>query len=625
MCGICGIIHSNDQTVEPSQLRRMAQTLEHRGPDHQGEWSQGRAGLAHRRLSIIDLSASGNQPMLSDDASVALVFNGEIYNFQALRKTLEAEGAVFRSNTDSEVIIKLYQKKGIDCVHDLRGMFSFAIWDDKRQQLFAARDRIGKKPFKYYFDGQRFAFASELKALLTLPYVSREVDPLAVHYHLNFGYVPPPHTGFKSIHKLPAAHYLVWKNGDIQIERYWRLSYQEKEERSEAEWADAIIEKLDEAVRLRLVSDVPLGIFLSGGLDSSAIAALAAKNSEQRIKTFSIGFSVQKYNELPQARLVAEQVNAEHHEFVVEPDNLIETFQYLVGQYEEPYSDSSALPSYYLARMAKDYVTVALNGDGGDENFAGYERYSLFEHYLNKRTTLSRLGAGLFAPLVPEGLFPHALRRKIQAGKALFRDDLLPFYIKLIGFFDSDRFLPIYGDQFRDQIGSVDPLDWMRPFFHSPHAGNVPLEQAMYTDFHSYLPEDLMTKVDIATMTHSMEGRSPLLDHEFMELTARIPASLKLKNGSKKYIFKKAIENLIPKELLHLPKMGFGIPIHEWFLGELKDWAKDYLLGDRFIQRGYIKREAMERLWRDHEARQNQGYYIWLLLTLEEWHRQYID
>ncbi|MDP8244255.1 MAG: asparagine synthase (glutamine-hydrolyzing) [Candidatus Hinthialibacter antarcticus] len=623
MCGICGILHTNHQPVDESQLHRMAESLAHRGPNHQGVWRDGYVGLAHRRLSIIDLSDSGNQPMSNESGDICLIFNGEIYNFQSIRAELEQRGHRFHSNTDTEVILRLYEEKGVDCLQDLRGMFAFAIWDRPRQRLFIARDRVGKKPLKYYYDGQRFAFASELKALLTLPFVSREVDPLSIHHYLNYGYCPTPYTGFRGIQKLPAAHYLLLENGSLSTHRYWQLSYAEKEERSEEEWSRAIVEKLDECVRLRLISDVPLGVFLSGGLDSSAIAALAARNSSKPINTFSIGFSVEEYNELPQARKSAEMYNTNHHEFIVEPDNLLDTFQFLVRQYEEPYSDSSALPTYFLSKMTKQHVTVALNGDGGDENFAGYERYSVLDQFLARRKQLGMLKP--FIKCLPEFLFPANIKRKIQAGKSLFDPNVLPFYLTFMTCFDSKRFLGYYGDEFRRQVGLVDPVQAMQPFFDCPQSGRDIIEKALYCDFNTYLPENLMVKIDIATMSQSMEGRSPLLDHEFLELTAKIPAELKLHNGIKKYIFKKAIRDLIPNEIIDLPKRGFGIPIHEWFLGELSGWAKDYLLGERFLKRGYFKREAVESLWNEHQRHKNKGFYLWNLLTLEEWHRQYID
>lgn len=601
----------------------MAESLAHRGPNHQGVWTQQQIGLAHRRLSIIDLSDSGNQPMSNDSGDVCLVFNGEIYNFQTIRDELTQKGIRFHSNTDTEVLLRLYEEKGIDCLHDLRGMFAFAIWDGPRKRLFLARDRIGKKPLKYFYDGRIFAFASELKALLTLPQVSREVDLLSIHYFLNYGYCPAPYTGFRNIQKLPAAHYLILENGNLSIHRYWQMSYADKEDRSEQEWSKSIIEKLDECVRLRLISDVPLGVFLSGGLDSSAIAALAARNSAKPIKTFSIGFSIQEYNELPQARLTAERYKTEHHEFTVNPENLLETFQYLVRQYEEPYCDSSALPTYYLAKMTREHVTVALNGDGGDENFAGYERYSVLDQFLKRRNQYGYLKS--LIPFIPDTIFPANLKRKIQAGKQLFQDNLLPFYLTFMTCFDSKRFLHTYGDEFQNSVGRIDPVQAMQPFFDCVESGTDIIEKAMYCDFNSYLPENLMAKVDIATMSQSIEGRSPLLDHEFLELTAKIPATLKLRNGVKKYLFKQSIRGLIPNELIDLPKRGFGVPIHEWFLGELSDWVKDYLLGERFLNRGYLKREAVEALWKEHQQYKNKGFYLWNLLTLEEWHRQYID
>jgi len=626
MCGIAGILHLDYQTpVDASQLALMNQAQRHRGPDQEGVWCSGPVGLGHRRLSIIDLSEAARQPLINEDGTLALAFNGEIYNYQSLREDLLQHGHRFRSQSDAEVILHLYEERGIECLHALRGMFAFALWDQSRQRLFLARDRVGKKPLKYYTDGRRLVFASELKAILRLPGIPREEDSLAIHHYLTFGYCPAPLTGLQNIHKLPAGYYLLAEKGEITRRRYWQLTYAVKEQRGEEEWCEAILERLADAVRIRMVSDVPLGCFLSGGLDSSTIVALMARQQSEPVRTFSIGFTNARRDERPYAREVAQRFSTRHQEFLVEPEGMA-VFPELVRLYEEPYADSSALPSYYLAKMAREHVTVALNGDGGDENFAGYDRYTRYGKNRQLVQFLAPLGIRRALDLAARTrIFPAKARNRAAVGRGLFDPDPLGHYLAYVTFFNTYARRELYTDEFWHRVSGTDPAEVYRVFTESHDAGGEDVERWMYGDFSCYLPNDLLPKVDIASMAHSLECRAPLLDHEFLEFTARIPLELKIRQGEKKYIFRKAIQKILPEAILHRPKSGFGIPIHEWFSGPMSETARRYLLDPRALARGNFRREYLERLLEWHEHGHSQGYLLWLLICLEEWRRQYID
>lgn len=626
MCGICGVLYFDlDRQVEQSTIEAMNQRITHRGPDREGIWTQGRVGLGHRRLSIIDLSPCGAQPMFNEDKTIAVVFNGEVYNFPDLRKELLAKGHRFESQTDTETIIHLYEEEGPSCVKRLRGMFAFALWDSRNQRLLLARDRLGKKPLKYSIDRERIVFASELKAILALDGVPREEDPAAIHQYLTYGYCPDPLTGFKQIRKLPPAHWMIVEDGRCEIKRYWQLSYERKEQKSESEWREEIVERLREAVRIRLVSDVPLGVFLSGGIDSSAVTALMSQTSNARVKTFSIGFSYENYNELPYARLVAQKYDTEHHEFTVEP-NAVEILPKLLHYYEEPYADHSAVPSYYLAQMARRHVTVALNGDGGDENFAGYSRYLHYQRSAALSKTLALLGGRPVAQALSRlSWLPQSLRNKCVAGRRMFYADPLRRYLHYIFHLDPGVYRDVYTSDVWAALRGVDALASYEPYFNSPVAGHCEAERAQYADLHTYLPGDLLPKMDIASMANSLESRAPLLDHEFMEFTATIPFNLKVDGATTKAIFKKAVAPLLPSELLQLPKRGFGVPLDRWFSGELGILAHDYLLGERCLARGWYKKSFLENLFTLHAQGVRQGLILWSLICLEEWRRQYID
>lgn len=600
MCGIAGKFNFDQKPVLEGELKAMADAITHRGPDQAGFWINKNVGFGFRRLAIIDLSPAGNQPMSDAEGTIWIVFNGEIYNFQSLRKELEKDGVQFRSKSDTEVIIYAYKKYGVKCLEKLRGMFAFAIWDENKKELFAARDRLGKKPFKYYSDKNTFIFASELKAILRCPEVKKEPDQEAIANYLSFQYVPHPATGFVGIKKLPPAHYLIVKeSGELKIERYWNLDYREKWYLSEKEWTKKIIEKLAEAVKLRMISDVPLGAFLSGGTDSSAIVALMSQFSSAPVKTFSIGFKEEGRNELPYARLTAEKFKTDHHEFVVTAD-VVNLLPKLIHNYEEPYADSSAIPSWHVAEQTRQHVTVALNGDGGDENFAGYLRYNLYQLAHRYPNTAKLLG-----PLLTKIKIKSPWRRRKAAR---FLKNLK--YYPLVTCFNkhAEQADKILEEKFR-QAPADDQLD-----------------KLLWVDINSYLPDDLLVKMDMATMAHSLEARSPLLDHEFMELTAKIPSSLKLKGGVNKYIFKQALKEILPAEILNRPKMGFVVPLDHWLRNELLSYLKATLLNAKALARSPVGKDEASRLVNEHAASQNDySNELWTLLTLELWFCQYID
>lgn len=631
MCGIAGRIHLNTTPVRESDLAAMAASLKHRGPDDQGVYIHGNIGLAHTRLSIIDLSSLGHQPMRNKIGTLHIVFNGEIYNYRELREKLAKEGFVFNSHTDTEVILALYEKYGERCLLFLRGMFAFAIWDESRQRLFIARDRIGKKPLKYYFDPSRniFIFASEIKAILKNPDVPKEVDYEAIDHYLSLQYVPSPFTAFRGIKKLPPAHYLILENGGVNIVRYWEINHKEKLDMSEDAWKRKILDKLRESVRLRMVADVPVGAFLSGGIDSSAIVALMSEQSIQPVHTFSIGFKEQGYDETRFAKIIAHKFKTDHHEFIVEP-HATEILSKLIYHYDEPFGDSSAIPTWYLSELTRKYVTVALSGDGGDENFAGYERYLAY-----KADMLGEKIPFLWRnPLVHSGAYAldriFATRFTGRFRRFVGTQLKNPYanYIARMFFFTSAQKNLLYSDDFKKRI-KANSIPYsevlLEQLFLSSPSGDW-LDRALHTDISSYLPEDLMVKVDIASMAHSLESRSPFLDHEFMELAATVPSSLKIHGFTKKYILKEALRELLPDEILDRPKMGFGVPLDIWFRGELKDFAHDRLLSKRSLERGLFRREAVDELFQDHlSGKVNNAYKLWALVVLEEWFRVWID
>lgn len=569
MCGIAGILSAAEM---PSQERVLAMTaaLSHRGPDADGFWSDQVCALGHRRLAIIDLSEAGRQPLCNEDGTVWISFNGEIYNFQSLRRDLEGLGHRFRSCTDTETIVHAYEQWGTACVQRLRGMFAFAVWDQRCRRLFLARDRVGKKPLFYTQVGDTFLFASELQSLLRDTAVSREVSHPAIDMYLSLGYIPAPWTGFKGIFKLPPAHSLTLDLSStlsaVQIERYWALDYSSKLSLSIEEASEALREKLLEAVRLRMISDVPLGAFLSGGIDSSIVVGLMATLSDTPVRTFSIGFEEAAYNELEHAQRIAAQWGTDHQQYIVKPDALA-ILPRLVRHYGEPYADSSAIPTFYVSQMTREHVTVALNGDGGDESFAGYERYlgNRLAARLQKAPGAAR-AANALSGVLPNSLNP---KHRLRTVKRFLTAASLPMskrYANWVGYLDDEAKLGLYLPEMRElSRGSPVPHFLEALFADLDHLD--PVEIAMAVDIQSYLPYDLLVKVDITSMANSLEARSPFLDHHVMQFAAQLPVHFKLRGTTSKYLLKREFADLLPRENVKRRKMGFGVPVGEWMRG----------------------------------------------------------
>lgn len=595
----------------------------HRGPDDEGIYVNGCVGLGMRRLSIIDL-AGGRQPIHNEDRSIWVVFNGEIYNFPELRTELETRGHHFYTYTDTEVIAHLYEEHGCECVNKLRGMFAFAVWDERKRRLLLARDRLGIKPLHYAFAPGRLLFGSEIKAILADAPELKTVNPPALLKYLYFGYIPGPETAFKDIFKLPPGHFLEWCGGRAETKAYWDLPvYGSHEPLSEEECLEELETRLAEAVRIRLIADVPLGALLSGGVDSSIVVALMARASTRPVKTFAIGFSKQDFDEAPHARMVAQRFRTEHHELMVEP-RIGETLQALTQSMEEPFGDSSMIPTYYISCLARQHVTVALSGDGGDELFAGYDRYAT-----NVRRQLFERVPGWARRLFRERVFPvlpHRARgRQFAYNVSLEWDER---YLDMISFVPSfERTRKLMTDDFRTAAGDhAGPLDHFRAYFKRV-AGRDRVSQLLYLDTKTYLVDDILTKVDRMSMATSLEARVPLLDHVFVEYVTSLPARWKLYGNTQKYILKKLAERVgVPREVIYRPKQGFSLPLIHWMRQEFREDLLRVLLEPRTLQRGYFEPGAVKELLEEHlSGRRDQSARIWRLLILELWHRNFLE
>ncbi len=626
MCGIAGLVRLDGKAVDQGQLDQFTNAIAHRGPDGRGTFIDGNVGLGHRRLAIIDLTPGGAQPMKTEDGNLVVTFNGEIYNFQEKRAMLETRGYKFRSKSDTEVLLKLYEEFGEECLTHLRGMFAFAIYDKKRQKLFLARDRVGKKPIKYFLKDGVFAFASELKALRILPECPRGIDHEAIHHFLTLMYVPSPGTGFVGIEKLPAGHSLTLdlKTGKHEIKKYWELSYDTDEEATLEEWEEKIMSTLEESVKLRMIADVPVGAFLSGGIDSATVVALMSRHSSHPVKTFSIGSSDPAFNELPQAELTAKAFGTEHHPIVLDAD-IVHLLPNLVHAYEEPYADPSAIPTYLISKATRSSVTVALNGDGGDENFAGYVRYPILMFSEKWRRmpgflhALTRAGTGFFHRLQNSTFSYRTNRFEQTIGLPWERR-----YLQYISFFTDEEKRALYRSGFGDAYLSTD--QWYELKTASARGlAHDRLHQAMSMDLQTYLPDDLMPKVDMGSMAHALEARSPFLDHELLELTARMPARYKLQGRTTKWILKKRLlTKLLPPEVLQKKKTGFRLPLDTWFRGDLKQFVHDRLMEAPAPFWEVFDRSAIEKFLKQyHESRVNYSDHVWALLWLSEWMGQY--
>ncbi|MGA2482962.1 MAG: XrtA/PEP-CTERM system amidotransferase [Candidatus Acidiferrales bacterium] len=622
MCGICGIFEYERRDDLPSEaVHRMNQTMIHRGPDDGGVFTGPGIGLGHRRLSIIDL-AGGHQPMSNEDSTVWVLLNGEIYNYPELRAELLGRGHKFTTKSDTEAIVHLYEDYAEECFAKLRGMFSIALWDSRNRKLVLARDRVGKKPLFYAADRKRILFGSELKALLAADSLPREMDEQALSDYFSFGYIPAPKTIYRTVRKVMPGHYLVASANGVRESCYWDLSFGHVEQRSVSEWGELLRHELCEATRIRLMSDVPLGAFLSGGIDSSSVVAMMSGLMKRAVTTCSIGFQEEKYNEAEYAQQVSKLFQTDHHEETVEP-HAIEIVDKLAWHYDEPFADSSAIPTYYVSKIARAHVTVALGGDGGDENFAGYRRYKL-DHFENQLRSYfpAVLRRTLFSPL-GRWYPPLAWAPRVFRGKATFQSlarSPLEGYFNSISYFRPDDKARLFTPAFQQRLGGYESIDVFRRYYDRAQTDDL-LSKIQYVDIKTYLTDDILTKVDRASMAVSLEVRAPMLDHRFMECVAGIPSSLKLHNATGKYILKKALEPVLPSAILYRPKQGFAIPLDVWFKRELRDMTRQIVLE---TDDGILDKRFLTKIWDQHQ----KGYYdrsalLWATLMFRKWRQMF--
>jgi asparagine synthase (glutamine-hydrolysing) len=624
MCGIAGIVSAQSgDRIDAETIHRMCQSIVHRGPDDEGLFVKDGTGLGMRRLSIIDV-AGGHQPVFNEDKSIWIVYNGETYNFPELRRDLESRGHRFSTHSDTEVIVHLYEEMGAECVQKLRGMFAFALYDQREKRLLLARDRFGKKPLHYALDGGRLYFGSEIKAILAVAPELAKVNQEALLQYMYFGYIPDPATAFTPIQKLPPGHLLEFEKGQIRLRKYWDLPrYSTHQPRSEEECLEELEWRLAEAVRLRLISEVPLGALLSGGTDSSTVVALMARASSSPVKTFTIGFKHDDFNESHYARIVAQRFGTDHHELILEP-NVVETVETLTRSLEEPFGDSSMLPTYYVSCMARQHVTVALAGDGGDEIFAGYDRYGIharrriFEHVPD---AVWRWYREHLYPRLPEAMHGRKFAYNVS----------LPWrerYVDGVSFLPAfEREMPLLSDEFRAQVSGLEnPQNILFRYFEQAPADD-PVSQMLYVDTKTYMTADILTKVDRMSMAASLEVRAPILDHVFVEWATGLPPEWKLRGRTQKYILTKLAERVgVPKQALYRRKQGFALPLVHWIRNELKDLLMTVLLEPRTVQRGYFNPEGVRRLLEEHfSGRRVHSQRIWRLLMFEMWHRNFLE
>lgn len=628
MCGIAGYLSN---TPEKFQLKKAVEFLNHRGPDQNGCWQKGDVGLGHTRLSIIDVSEGGRQPMFDSNERYTIVFNGEIYNFLELRTKLESQGETFKGHSDTEILLRLFIKEGFEnCLKQLRGMFAFAIWDNSEQTLFLARDRLGVKPLVYSENPSGFLFSSEIGALFAMQAdLSRKADYQALDHYFTFQYIPAPMSGFRSVRKLPPAHAMVVKNGHIsKIWRYWQIDPEKKTNLSFDEACEALRAEFMEATRLRLVSDVPLGAFLSGGIDSSITVAAMAKLNNQPVKTFAIGFSEERFNELPYAKQIAEHLHTDHHEMIVKAD-AISVLPKLVEHCGEPLADNSTVPTYFVSQMARKHVTVALTGDGGDEVFAGYKRFYQINllDTLEKTHTLPlwRMGRKLTVA-IEDWARKRPNKRQFPASKAdeaLFIADGMDRYKHLLAFFTDQAKQNLYTPEFRNNVGKSMTTDYLAQHF-AQSKGTDTVNRHLLLDMTTYLPEDILFKVDVCSMLNSLECRSPFLDYKLIEFVSSLPSDYKLKFPNQhKYLLKQAFKDWLPEGFMNRGKKGFSAPMADWLRGDLKNLMKERLLEEKKLSH-WIKQPMIEQYIDEHlSGKKSHSEKLWLLLVLAEWLEQY--
>jgi asparagine synthase (glutamine-hydrolysing) len=619
MCGICGIFEfDQSRPVARADVHAMNQTLRHRGPDDDGVYVAPGIGLGHRRLSIIDV-AGGHQPISNEDGSIWVLLNGEIYNYPELRQELLGRGHRLATRSDTEAIVHLYEDYGEGCFTHLRGMFAIALWDSRKRKLILARDRAGEKPLFYYRDANRLLFGSELKAILAGPDVSVHTDNEALFDYFSFGYVPAPKSIYREVRKVQPGHYVVISDSSLRDECYWDLSFHPREDRSEAEWCEILRHQLCESTRIQLMSDVPLGAFLSGGVDSSTVVAMMRHIQKKgSVTTCSIAFEEEEYNEAPFARKIADQFATDHHEKTVHPQ-ATEVIDKLAWHYDEPFADSSAIPTYYVSAVAREKVTVALGGDGGDENFAGYRRY-YFDQFENRLRGIAPLSIrrAIFGPLgriyPPLSWAPRVFR-----GRATFQSlsrSPLEGYFNSLSIFRPDEKPRLFSSDFLRQVAGYDSISVFQK--HYDNAGtDDPLTRIQYVDIKTYLPDDILTKVDRASMAVSLEVRAPFLDHHLMEMAATIPSSLKLRGTNGKYILKKTMSPTLPDDVLYRRKQGFAIPLDQWFRKEIKEMAYDNIIGQ---DDGILDPKLLGKIWKQHQSGQaDRSPQLWAVLMYRKW------
>ncbi len=613
MCGIAGIVNLGNIDVQVQDLKSMTDTIIKRGPDDEGFYMHKNVGFGFRRLSIIDIS-SGKQPLSNEDESIWVIMNGEIYNFQALRNSLLAKGHIFKSYSDTEVLVHLYEEHGLDFISKLRGMYAFALFDKKNNKVMIARDRVGIKPLFYSFINNSLIFGSEIKEIKKIS------GPLTLNNrgildYFTYGYTLNDKTCYTEIKKLLPAHYLVIDLNTYQtrVENYWKIKYTPDFTVSEAEWIERINSKLSETVKCHMIADVPLGAFLSGGVDSSAVVANMAKLSDRSIKTFSIGFKEEKYNELNYARIVSEKYKTDHHEFVLEPTS-INIISDLVNMYDEPFADSSAIPTYFLSKLTREYVTVAMSGDGGDEIFAGYSSYrkaALIQKKFKSMPSFVRTMIGTSAKLLPDHIIGKGLMHHISKSP-----EHLGAYSNLFKEYELPKML---NQDFIDSLKNYSSIDSKINMIDSYKTNDFVTNYELL-DINAYMVDDILTKVDRASMANSLEVRVPLLDHEFIELAFQIPSSLKLKNGEGKYIFKKSLESSLPSEIMYRKKQGFAVPLKKWFRNDLNTMIHDELLTSNSLILNFINKKSIENiLTNSNRGKRDFSAQIWTLLFFHQW------
>jgi asparagine synthase (glutamine-hydrolysing) len=626
MCGICGVVFAQPgEGIAEATLRQMCRVMRHRGPDDEGYYSDDQAAIGMRRLSIIDLS-TGKQPISNENGTIWIVFNGEIYNYLQLREQLERKGHTFSTNTDTETIIHAYEEYGDRCVEHFNGMFGFAIWDTARRRLFLARDRVGIKPMYYWFGQNQLVFGSELKAVIEHPNIPLEVDPVALNHFLTLEYIPSPWTIFKDIHKLPPGHFLVFENSRCKVKQYWDITFQETPV-DEAECVEALADLLRDAVRLQLVSDVPLGAFLSGGIDSSTVVALMSETASGPVRTFSIGFDDKTYNELPYARAIAARFSTDHHEELLHPD-IAAVSERLVRHLDEPFGDFSVFPTYLVSQMARRHVKVALSGDGGDELFGGYETYVAQDLDRYYRLLPARMRQGVLPALMDRVPPQSAKKGFVNKAKRFIEGGALPSslqHTRWMTFMSQRDKSALYQPEFCARLNGSTPAAVIEGYFKQV-AGADTLAQQQYVDIKTYLVDNILTKVDRMSMAASLEARVPLLDHRIVEFAMNLPPHLKLHRGQTKVILRKAMARHIPAMVLNKPKQGFSIPLKHWLCGPLRPLMTDLLSVDSVRKRGYFQPQCVAGWVAEHLAgRANHSHRLWALMVFELWQRQVLD